>query len=291
MAIDIELLLTRHPLLLLWRKCCVKCLDSSSALTAVGGGGGDIHPLSAVEYTWNKLCNEQGGREVEQKPLRNLSTSQRLILRSANYRRMTIDIELLLARHPLLFFRWECRVKGFNSSGVFTAVGGGGGNIYPLSAVKCIRHKLTYEKCGREVPVHDEADVFLFTAHETTADIVARIAEIDVYIVTHFACYLKGMLDQYLAELLPLIFGCNAKRSEGEYLLTFAVLVLKPRLCVHNVADDLAVKLKHECKLGNKVGMMSHHVNVIMFVRARLVDVPKRLAGKLFNCSVVFFGL
>ena len=55
---------------------------------------------------------------------------------------MAIDIELLLARHPLLFFRWECRVKGFDSGGVLTAIGGGGGNIHPLFAVECIRQKL-----------------------------------------------------------------------------------------------------------------------------------------------------
>ena len=37
----------------------------------------------------------------------------------------------------------------------------------------------------------DEADVLLFTAHETTADIVARIAEVDVHIVAHFTSYSK----------------------------------------------------------------------------------------------------
>ena len=58
-------------------------------------------------------------------PLRNLSTSQRLILRSANYRRMAIDMELLLARHPLLFLGWKCGIESLDSGGVFAAVGGG----------------------------------------------------------------------------------------------------------------------------------------------------------------------
>ena len=52
---------------------------------------------------------------------------------------MTINIEFLLARHPLLFFGWEGRVKGFDSGGVLAAVGGGGRNIHPLSAVKRAR--------------------------------------------------------------------------------------------------------------------------------------------------------
>ena len=52
------------------------------------------------------------------------------LLRSANHRRMPVNIELLLARHPLLFFGWECRVKGFDSIGVLTAVGGGGRNVH-----------------------------------------------------------------------------------------------------------------------------------------------------------------
>jgi len=70
------------------------------------------------------------------------------------------------------------------------------------------------------------------------------------------------MLDQELAELLSLIFGSNAKRPEGKYLLPHAVLVLKPCLRVHDIADDLsrlcwtrAVKLKHECQLWDEVGI------------------------------------
>ena len=154
---------------------------------------------------------------------------------------MTIDIELLLAWHPLLVLGRECRIKCLDRGGVLTAVGGGGGNIHPLPAVKRVRHKLCNEQGGREVSVHHKAHILLFAAHKSTADIVARIAEIDVHIVAHLACHLKGMLDQELAELLSLIFWSNAKRPEGKYLLPVTVLVLKPSLRVHNVADDLAV--------------------------------------------------
>ena len=51
----------------------------------------------------------------------------------------------------------------------------------------------------------------------------------------------------------------------------------------------LVAELKHERKLGDKVGMISHHMHVIVLARSRLVDVPKRLTGELFNCSVVLF--
>ena len=202
---------------------------------------------------------------------------------------MTIDIELLLARHPLLFFGWECGVESFDSGGVLTAIGGGGGNIHPLSAVKRAGDKLCNEQGGGEVTGGDKADVLLFAAHEAAADVVARIAEIDVHVVAHLARHLKGMLNQNLAELLPLIFGSNAKRPEGKYLTALTTLVLKPRLGVHDVADDLTVLFKHERKLGDKVRVIPHHMHKVMLVRARLVDVPKRLTGKLFNCSVVFF--
>ena len=97
------------------------------------------------------------------------------------------------------------------------------------------------------------------------------------------------MLDQHFAELLSLVFRCNAKRPKGEYLLAFTILIFKPSLRVHNVANDLAVKLKHKCKLGDKVGMRAHRMDEIMLVCARFIDVPKRLACKFFNCSVVFF--
>ena len=96
------------------------------------------------------------------------------------------------------------------------------------------------------------------------------------------------MLDQNLAELLPLIFGSHAKRTKGKDLFSIAVFVLKPRLGIHYVADDLAVFFKHEGKLGDKIGMISHRVNKIMFVRAGLVNVPKCLAGEFFYCSVIF---
>ena len=104
---------------------------------------------------------------------------------------MTIDIELLLAWHPLLLLWRKCCVKSFDGSSVLTAVGGGRWNVHPLSSVKRVRHKLANEKCRREVAVYDEADVLLFAAYETTADIVAWIAEIDVHIVAHLACNLK----------------------------------------------------------------------------------------------------
>ena len=92
------------------------------------------------------------------------------------------------------------------------------------------------------------------------------------------------------AELLSLIFWSNAKRSEGKNLLALAKLVLKPCLRVHDVADDFAVNFKNKSKLGDEVGMRAHRVDEIVLVRARLVDIPKRLACKFFYCSVIFFG-
>ena len=71
--------------------------------------------------------------------------------------------------------------------------------------------------------------------------------------------------------------------NEGKYLLSLTVITLKPRLCVHNVADNSAVKLKHERKLGDEIRMRAHRMDEIMLVCARFIDVPKRLACKLFN--------
>ena len=202
---------------------------------------------------------------------------------------MTVDIELLLARHPPFFFRREGGVEGFDGGGVLAAVGGGRRDIHPLSAVKSAGNKLADEERRREVAVRDKADVLLFTADEAAADVISGIAEKDVYVIAHFSGNLKGVLDQQLAELLPLILGSHAKRPEGKYLFALTVLILKPRFRVHNVADDSAVLFKHECKLGNEVGMISHRMHEIMLVRARLIDVPERLAGEFFYCSVVFF--
>ena len=79
---------------------------------------------------------------------------------------MPIDIELLLAGHPLLFLGRECGVKDFDSGGVLTAVGGGGGDIHPLPAVKRAGDKLCHEQGRRKVAVHHKADVLLLAAHK-----------------------------------------------------------------------------------------------------------------------------
>ena len=99
------------------------------------------------------------------------------------------------------------------------------------------------------------------------------------------------MLDQHFAQFLPLIFRRNAKRTEGKDLLAVSFLVLKPRLRVHDVAHDFAVLLKHKSKLGNEIGVISHHVYKVVLVSTGLVDVPKRLTGQFFYGSVVLFGL
>ena len=96
---------------------------------------------------------------------------------------MAINIELFLAGHPFLFLQREGRVKGFDRGGIVTAVGGGGRDVHPLFAVKCTRYKLRHKQGGREVTVHDKADVLLFAAYKSTAHVVARIAEVDVHIV------------------------------------------------------------------------------------------------------------
>ena len=61
---------------------------------------------------------------------------------------MTIDIEFLLARHPLLLLGKEGCVKGFHRGGVITAVGGGRWNVHPLFAVKRAPHKLCDKQAG-----------------------------------------------------------------------------------------------------------------------------------------------
>ena len=182
------------------------------------------------------------------------------------------------------------RVKGFDCGNVLTAIGGSGGDIHPLFAVQHVWNKLENEKRRWEVTIHHKAHVLLFAAHKPTAHVVARIAEVNIHVVAYLACNLEGMLDQKLAELLPLIFGNNAKRTEGKYLLAVSDLIFKPCLRVHDVADDLAVLLEHKGKLRYEIGMISHHVYEVVLVSARLIDVPKRLTGQFFNYSVVFFG-
>ena len=120
---------------------------------------------------------------------------------------MTVDVELLLAWHPRLILLRESCVEGFYRGSVLTAIGGSGGNIHPFLTVEYTGNKLAYEKRGWEVAIHDKADVLSFAAYKAAADVVAGVPKIDVYVVSHFACRLKGMLDQNFTEPLPLMFG------------------------------------------------------------------------------------
>ena len=208
----------------------------------------------------------------------------------SHHRRVAIDIKFLLAGHPFLFFGWEGGVELGDGGFIIATIGGGGGDVHPLFAVKYVRHKFADEECRWIVTVHNKAYVLFLATHKSAAYVVSGVAKVDVHVVAHLSCDFKGMFNEKLAESLSLIFGCDAKRSEGKDLLALSVLVLKPSLCIHNVSDDLAVKLKYECKLGDKVWVITHHVNVIMLTRAGDVNIPKRLACKFLNCSIIFFS-
>ena len=104
---------------------------------------------------------------------------------------MAVDVKLFLAWHPFLLLWLEGLVKSLNCGSVLTAVGGGTRNIHPLSAVKSTGNKFADKKCRREVAVNNKADIFPFTAYKTSADIITRIAEIDIHIVAYFAGNIK----------------------------------------------------------------------------------------------------
>ena len=113
----------------------------------------------------------------------------------SDYRGMAVDIEFLLAGHPCLFFRGKACVEGLYRSGVFAAICGGAGDVHPLFAVENAGNKFADKKCRGEITGNDKADILLFAADESAADIVAGIAEIDVYIIPDFSCHLKRMLN------------------------------------------------------------------------------------------------
>lgn len=78
-------------------------------------------------------------------------------------------------------------------------------------------------------------------------------------------------------------------RYTTKELFSFAVFILKPSFRVHNVANNLTIEFKHKCKVGDEVRMISHLMHIIVLICTRFMDVPKRLTGKFFYCSVVFF--
>ena len=94
---------------------------------------------------------------------------------------MTVNVEFFLAGSPCLFLRREAGVKGLDGGGVLTAVGGMRGDIHPPMTVQRTGDQLADQKRRRKVAGNDKADVFLFAADESAADVVTGIAEVDVY--------------------------------------------------------------------------------------------------------------
>ena len=127
---------------------------------------------------------------------------------------MPIDVEFLLAGHPLFFLVWESYIKGFHGSCILAAIRSGAGDVHPVLAFQRAGNQFGHQQGSGEITGNHKADIFLFAADKSAADIVARITEVDVHIITHLASYRKGMLDQDLAKLLPLIFRRNTQRAE-----------------------------------------------------------------------------
>ena len=132
----------------------------------------------------------------------------------SDYRRMPINIEFFLAGHPFLFLGREGGIKGFDCDGILTAISGGTGDVHPVFTFQRPGNQFCHQQGRGEIAGDHKADILLFAADKSTADIVAGISKIDVHIVAHIASHLKGMLDQDLAKLLPLIFRRNTQRAE-----------------------------------------------------------------------------
>ena len=184
----------------------------------------------------------------------------------------------------------EC-VESLYRRRILTAVGGRAGDKHPRRAVKSPRDQLRHQQGRGIVSPPEGADVLPFAADEPAAHVIARIAEIDVHVVSHFPGGSKGMFDQNLSQLMPLKRRVDAQGTAGDDFLSPAVLVLQPGLGVHDVADDPAVQLQHEGKLRNEIGMGTHLMHEIMLIGSRLVYVPKRLAGQFLHRPVVLFRL
>ena len=83
------------------------------------------------------------------------------VLFSSDHRRISVNIEFLLARHPFFLFGREGSIEGIDGGGVITAIGGGGGDIHPLLAVEHAGDELGNEQGSREIALADKADILL----------------------------------------------------------------------------------------------------------------------------------
>ena len=122
--------------------------------------------------------------------MRNAKTSSAVIL--SNHGRMAIDIKLLLAGDPLLLLWREGCIECFDCGGILTAISGGTGDVHPVFTFQRPGNQFCHQQGGGEITGNNKADILLFAADKSAADIVARIAEIDVHIVAHFAHNFKA---------------------------------------------------------------------------------------------------
>ena len=119
---------------------------------------------------------------------------------------MTVNVKLLLTGHPLLFHGRKRRIERLHSVDVLTAIRGCGRDIHPLLALKRIRNKLANQKRRGIITIDNKAHVLLFAAYKSSADVVAGISEVDVYVISHAARNIKGMLNEQFSQFLPLKF-------------------------------------------------------------------------------------
>ncbi len=87
----------------------------------------------------------------------------------------------------------------------------------------------------------------------------------------------------------PLESGKDTDRAEREGFFFCPAFVSQFRFCVHNIPDNLAVKLDYKIQCGDEIFMPAHDMDEVMFHAAFHIKVIKCFSCDFFNCFIICF--
>ena len=101
----------------------------------------------------------------------------------------------------------------------------------------------------------------------------------------------KRLFEQPLSVALSLICGCDADGAEGHDRHPLSVIAVDLRPYIDDLPDQLTVRLHHKVQLRHESRVAAIAVQHIVLCAAGMANIPKRLAGQVFNVAIVVFVL
>ena len=136
-----------------------------------------------------------------------------------------------------------------------------------------------------------QADMVFQAAFKSAAHIIVRGSEDHNRFKTELGSFLEGGFHQLFAIAHSLILGINADRTEGKNGLFFSIWIDQPGFCIHDISNDLAIQLKNQVQLREKIFVISDDMCQIVFMTAGNIQVPEGFPCECFYGFIIVWLL